>query len=443
MFGVILAGGSGSRLWPLSRELYPKQLLHLYSDKSLVQSTFERLTNFIPAQEIICVTNKSSYQQIKMQLDEISTEAVIISEECSKNTAPAISFALDYIEKQTDDDEIILVVPSDLLINDNKSFEQSIKRGIEFAKSGKIVTFGVKPTYAETGFGYILSENNNVSKFIEKPDEKTASELIKNPNYYWNSGIFMFKLSTIKNEMKKYCPEILDTDNFEQLPYISIDYALIEQTKNLAMVELTSDWKDLGAWNFVYDVSPKDKNNNVFVGHVLDIESKNSFVYSSSKLVATVGLEDMVVVETEDAILACKKNKAQEVKQVYETLRKQHDGTQKIHKTVHRPWGFYTIIAQGKGFITKIIHVNPGQKLSVQSHNYRSEHWVVLTGTAKVVLEGKDNILSPGHSIDIAVKEIHSLQNPFDEHLEIIEVQKGDILEEDDIIRYEDMYGRC
>lgn len=443
MFGIILAGGSGSRLWPLSRELYPKQLLHLYSDKSLLQSTFERLTNFIPAQEIICVTNKGNYQQIKMQLDDIAKDAVIISEDCSKNTAPAISFALNHIENITNNDEIILVVPSDLLINDNKNFIQSIKNGIEFAQQGKIVTFGVKPTYPETGFGYILSENNSVSKFIEKPDEKTASKLIENPNYYWNSGIFMFKISTIKNEMKKYCPEILNIENFENLPYISIDYALIERTENLAMVELTSDWKDLGAWNSVYDASPKDNNNNVFVGHVLDIDSKNSFVYSSSKLVATVGLEDMVVVETEDAILACKKNKAQEVKQVYETLRKQHDGTQKIHKTVQRPWGFYTIIAQGKGFITKIIHVNPGQKLSVQSHNYRSEHWVVLTGTAKVVLEGKDNILSPGHSIDIAVKEIHSLQNPFDEHLEIIEVQKGDILEEDDIIRYEDMYGRC
>ena len=181
----------------------------------------------------------------------------------------------------------------------------------------------------------------------------------------------------------------------------------------------------------------------MFVGHVLDKDSKNSFVYASSKLVATIGLEDTVVIETEDAILACKKDKTQDVKQIYETLKQQHDGTQKVHKTVYRPWGFYTVIAEGKGFISKIIHVNPGQKLSVQSHNHRSEHWVVLTGTAKVVLEGKDSILSPGHSIDIAVKEIHSLQNPYDEDLEIIEVQKGDILSEDDIIRYEDMYGRA
>jgi mannose-1-phosphate guanylyltransferase/mannose-6-phosphate isomerase len=208
------------------------------------------------------------------------------------------------------------------------------------------------------------------------------------------------------------------------------------------MVELKSDWTDLGSWKSIYDVSPKDENDNVFVGHVLDNGSKNSFVYSSSKLVATIGLEDTVVIETDDAILACKKGKTQEVKKVYNILKEKHDNTQKVHKTVYRPWGFYTVIAEGKGFQTKIIHVNPGQKLSVQSHNYRSEHWVVLSGTAKVVLEGKEHILSSGHSIDIALKAIHSLQNPFEEELEIIEVQKGDILSEDDIIRYEDMYGR-
>lgn len=443
MFGIILAGGSGSRLWPLSRELNPKQLLHLYSDKSLIQSTFERLSVFINSKKIICVTNKNYFQQVKMQFEEINGNPIILSEDCSKNTAPAITLALKHIENLQSNDDLVLVVPSDLLINDNEKFIKSIDLGVKFASEGKIVTFGVKPQYPETGFGYIISKDNKVEKFIEKPDEKKAIELLKNKNCYWNSGIFMFKISTMKNEMLKHCPQIYNAENNEKLSDISIDYALIERTDNLAMVELTSDWKDLGAWNSVYDASPKDKDNNVFEGHVLDIGSKNSFVYSSSKLVATVGLEDMVIVETEDAILACKKNKAQEVKQIYETLKLQHDGTQKIHKTVQRPWGFYTIIAQGKGFITKIIHVNPGQKLSVQSHNYRSEHWVVLTGMAKVVLEGKDNILSPGHSIDIAVKEIHSLQNPFDEHLEIIEIQKGDILEEDDIIRYEDMYGRC
>lgn len=456
MFGIILAGGSGSRLWPLSRELYPKQLLNLCGEKTLLQSTFERLLGFIPAENIISITNTKHHANVKMQLSKLNKESVILAEPVSKNTAPAIALGVKYILENCDKDETVLVVPSDLLIQDNEKFIQTINKAQKFVDEGKIVTFGVKPTFAETGFGYICSENGKVVNFTEKPDKQTAQSYLEKGNYFWNSGIFMFKVSTIVKEFKEYCPEIsqiienincsdksISYIEFEKMPNISIDYALMEKSKNLAMLELESDWKDLGSWQSIYEVSPKDENNNVFVGHVLDMESKNSFVYASSKLVATIGLEDAVVIETEDAILACKKDRAQDVKQVYETLKQQHDGTQKVHKTVYRPWGFYTVIAEGKGFISKIIHVNPGQKLSVQSHNHRSEHWVVLTGTAKVVLEGKDSILSPGHSIDIAVKEIHSLQNPYDEDLEIIEVQKGDILSEDDIIRYEDMYGRA
>lgn len=455
MFGVILAGGSGSRLWPLSRELYPKQLLNLYAEKSLLQSTFERLNKFIPSNRIISIANTKHNANVKMQLGELSENSVILSEPISKNTAPAIALSIKYIIENSDKDDIVLVVPSDLLIENDEKFITSVDEAKKLAEQGFIVTFGVKPTYPETGFGYIHSQENKVLKFIEKPDQKFAEEYLKDENFFWNSGIFMFKTSTIITEFKHHCPEIaalirnincsqksISFTEFEKMPNISIDYAIMEKSKNIAMVELKSDWKDLGSWKSIYEVSPKDENNNVFVGHVLDKGSKNSFVYSSSKLVATIGLEDTVVIETEDAILACKKDKTQEVKQIYETLKEQHDGTQKVHKTVYRPWGFYTVIAEGKGFITKIIHVNPGQKLSVQSHNHRSEHWVVLTGMAKVVLESKDYILSSGHSIDIPTKAIHSLQNPFEEDLEIIEVQKGDILSEDDIIRYEDMYGR-
>ncbi len=455
MFGVILAGGSGSRLWPLSRELYPKQLLNLYAEKSLLQSTFERLNKFIPAENIISITNTKHLANVKMQLGKLSENSIIISEPISKNTAPAIALGIKYIIENNNEDETILVVPSDLLIENNENFIQTISDAQTFVDKGYIVTFGIKPNYPETGFGYIYAENNIVKSFTEKPDKQTAENYIKNNNYYWNSGIFMFKASAMVQELKQYCPEIdsiiknikcsnnqIPFTEFDKMPSISIDYAVMEKSKNIAMVELKSDWKDLGSWKSIYEVSPKDKNNNVFVGHVLDKDSKNSFVYASSKLVATIGLEDTVVIETEDAILACKKDKTEEVKQIYETLKQQHDDTQKVHKTVYRPWGFYTVIAEGKGFQTKIIHVNPGQQLSVQSHNYRSEHWVILSGMAKVVLEGKDHILSPGHSIDIPVKAIHSLQNPFENDLEIIEVQKGDILSEDDIIRYEDIYGR-
>lgn len=456
MFGVILAGGSGSRLWPLSRELYPKQLLNLCAEKSLLQSTFEMLNKFIPASEIISVTNSKHQANVKMQLGDLCESPVILAEPLSKNTAPAIAICVKYILETSDKDETILVVPSDLLIKENEKFKQTVISAQKYVDEGKIVTFGIKPTYPETGFGYIHSVDNKVTKFTEKPDNETVLTYLKDENYYWNSGIFMFKVSTIMKELETHCPDIMNIlqnikcsnnkisfTEFDKMPNISIDYALMEKSDNIAMVELQSDWKDLGSWKSIYEVSPKDENNNVFVGHVLDKDSKNSFVYSSSKLVATIGLEDTIVIETEDAILACKKDKTQEVKQIYETLKQQHDGTQKVHKTVYRPWGFYTVIAEGKGFQTKIIHVNVGQKLSVQSHNHRSEHWVVLSGMAKVVLEGKDHILSPGHSVDIPIKAIHSLQNPFEEDLEIIEVQKGDILSEDDIIRYEDMYGRA
>ena len=461
MYGIILAGGSGSRLWPLSRELYPKQLLNLNSDKSLLQSTFERLEGFMPKENIVSITNTKHTSNVRMQLSELSSKVNLLSEPVSKNTAPAIALAVKFIMQKSNSDPVIIVVPSDHLIENQDKFLSTVKKGEKLAEAGYIVTFGIKPDYPETGYGYIntsdeLQDGFKVKEFVEKPDLETAKQYLKAGTYYWNSGIFMFKASTLIQEVEKLAPEIANISNeidftksdeipfikFDKMPNISIDYAVMEKSDKIALVKLESDWNDLGSWQSIYDVSQKDKNGNVFVGHVLDKDSKNSFVYSSSKLVATIGLEDTVIVETEDAILACKKDKTQDVKYIYNTLKEQNDNTHLVHKTVYRPWGFYTVIAQGKGFITKIIHVNPGQKLSLQSHNHRSEHWVVLSGMALVKLDGKDYTLSPGHSVDIPVKAIHSLQNPYDEDLEIIEVQKGEILLEEDIIRYEDMYGR-
>lgn len=461
MYGIILAGGSGSRLWPLSRELYPKQLLNLISDKSLLQSTFERLTNCMQKDEILSITNTKHSANVRMQLAQLTENPKVLSEPVSKNTAPAIALATKYIMQETGEDPVILVVPSDHLIQDKEHFLSTVKKGEKLAEEGYIVTFGIKPNYPETGYGYIntlkpLDIGFKVKEFVEKPNLETAEKYLKAGTYYWNSGIFMFKASTMLAEIEKNAPEIakiaqnvdftkssdIPFVEFDKMPSISIDYAVMEKSDKIALVALESDWNDLGSWQSIYDVSKKDENNNVFIGHVIDEGSKNSFVYASSKLVTTIGLEDTVIVETEDAILACKKDRTQDVKHIYETLKKQNDDTHLIHKTVYRPWGFYTVIAQGDGFLSKIIHVNSGQKLSVQSHNHRSEHWVVLTGTAKVVLEANERILSPGHSVDIPVKAIHSLQNPYKEDLEIIEVQKGDILAEDDIIRYEDIYGR-
>ena len=463
MYSIILAGGSGSRLWPLSRELYPKQLLNIQNKESLLQETYRRLVGIVSKKNIISVTNVKHASNVKYQLSSMNAEPVIVSEPESKNTAPAISVSVKYILDKygAKDDAIVLVVPSDQKIKDVKSFSEAVNNAKELAKDGYLVTFGVKPAYPETGYGYIktdkvLKSGYSVKKFVEKPTAKNVKKYLKDESVYWNCGMFMFRIDTFISEMKKYCPDIYSitesfdfskTDevpynNFQNMPNISIDYALMEKTKNVAMVELKSDWIDLGSWKSIYDVSKKDIENNVKIGRVLDLASKNSLMYSSSKLVATVGLEDTVVVETEDAVLACKKDRVQDVKQIYEILKQQHDNTQLVHKTVYRPWGYYTVLAQGEGFLTKLIQVNPQQKLSLQSHNHRSEHWVVLKGVAKVILEGKEYVLSSGHSVDIPVKAIHSLQNPNKEELQIVEVQKGDLLIEEDIIRYEDMYGR-
>ena len=462
MYGLILAGGSGSRLWPLSRELYPKQLLNIQNTESLLQATFERLEDCMPASNIISMTGVKHFSNVKYQLSNMYEKAVVLSEPISKNTAPAIALASKYIIEKFNVDPVILVVPSDHLINDTDKFVATVKDGEKIAEMGYIVTFGIKPSYPETGYGYINVTNTHVergfkvNKFVEKPNAQLAQEYIDDGNYFWNSGIFMFKASVLLEELAKCSPDIYSKLNnfdftesdeipfteYDKMPSISIDYAVMEKSDKIALLKLESDWNDLGSCKSIYDVSKKDKDGNVKIGHVLDEGSKNSLMYSSSKLVATIGLEDTVIVETEDAILACKSDKTQDVKKIFETLKRQNDNTHLVHKTVYRPWGYYTVLAEGKGFLTKMIHVNPGQKLSVQSHNHRSEHWVVLEGMAKVVLEGKEHILSPGHSIDIDVKEIHSLQNPYQDNLKIIEVQKGDLLVEEDIIRYEDMYGR-
>ena len=462
MYGLILAGGSGSRLWPLSRELYPKQLLNIQNTESLLQATFERLVDIIPKQNIISMTGVKHFSNVRYQLSKLTDNPIVLSEPISKNTAPAIALASLYVTQKFKEDDVILVVPSDHLIKDIKLFSKTVLEGERIAKQGYIVTFGIKPNYVETGYGYINVTNEKiengmkVNKFVEKPNEELAQKYVADGNYYWNSGIFMFKPSILLNELKLYSPDIYELLNnfnfaksdeipyieFDKMPSISIDYAVMEKSDKIALVKLESDWNDLGSWKSIYDVSTKDKDGNVKIGHILDEGSKNSLMYSSSKLVACIGLEDTVIVETEDAILACKSDKTQDVKKIFDTLKKQNDNTHLVHKTVYRPWGYYTVLAEGKGFLTKMIQVNPGQKLSVQSHNHRSEHWVVLEGMAKVLLEGKEHILSPGHSIDIDVKEIHSLQNPYNDVLKIIEVQKGDLLIEEDIVRYEDMYGR-
>lgn len=461
--GLILAGGSGARLWPMSRELYPKQLLKLNSQNSLLQNTFLRLQKMTSAQNIITITNTKHSGDIKMQLSQLGDFAVnILSEPSAKNTAPAIAMGVDYCSK-INPDAIFLVMPSDHLIVDDEKFISTVKKGYELAKEGYIVTFGINPLFADTGYGYIKAQNAisshafKVDEFKEKPDVKTAQEYVDAGIYYWNSGIFMFSGEVILDELVKHCPQISDAlagleylkasmgvtfESFDKMPSISIDYAVMEKSDKIALLPLESDWNDLGSWQSIYDVSQKDELQNVISGQVVNVDSKNSLFYSSSKCLATVGLDNVVLIETEDAILACDKNRTQDVKKVFDQLKKQGSDLTMIHKTVFRPWGFYTCIEGGEGYLIKKIQVNPQQKLSIQMHNHRSEHWVVISGRAKVVLENDEYMLDAGQSIDIPLQAKHSLQNPYDEPLSIIEVQKGDYIAEDDIVRFEDMYGR-
>ena len=456
MKSIILAGGSGSRLWPLSRDMYPKQLLIIDQDESLLQQTFGRLSEFCAGEDIVTVTNVKHYSDIKLQLNKIDKNNVVIAEPLGKNTAPAIACTLEYFRQKNDTDDIVLIVPSDHLIKDINKFNETVKSGLEFAKKDYIVTFGIKPLYPETGYGWIKANNNIVEKFVEKPNYETAVKYLNEGNYYWNGGIFMGKISVLLAEFEKYAPEIYSALNqldfsqetkiqygiYEQMPSISIDYAIMEKSDRIALVELQSDWNDLGSWQSLYNVKTKDENGNVLTGKVITDNVKNSFIYSQKELVAVADLEDIVIVETEDAIMACPMNKTQDVKKLYEKLKNQQSDTTQLHKTVFRPWGYYTCMNSGKGYLTKTICVLPQQKLSIQSHNHRSEHWVVLEGRALVIKDDQEHYLNAGDSIDIPLQAKHSLQNPYDEELKIIEVQKGDYISEDDIIRYEDCYGR-
>jgi mannose-1-phosphate guanylyltransferase/mannose-6-phosphate isomerase len=463
LIGLVLAGGSGARLWPMSRELYPKQLLKLNSEKSLLQNTFLRLNKMTLTENIITITNTKHQSDVEMQLMKLTGFPVkILSEPLSRNTAPAIGIGVDYALKNNPD-AIFLVVPSDHLIIDDEKFISTVKKGYELAELGYIVTFGITPDYADTGYGYIKAEKSlqnfafKVDEFKEKPDTKTAQEYVDSGIYYWNSGIFMFKGSAILQEFQQHCPKInevlaeaeylesnpsLSYETYEKMPGISIDYAVMEKSDKIVLIPLESDWNDLGSWQSIYDISQKDECNNVVSGNIINIDSTNSLVHSSSKCIATIGLDNVVIVETEDAILACDKNKVQDVKKVFDELKSKNSDLHLIHKTVFRPWGFYTCIEAGEGYLIKKIQVNPKQKLSIQMHNHRSQHWVVISGNAKVILEDKEYFLEPGQSIDIPLQAKHSLQNPFDTELSIIEVQKGDYIAEDDIIRFEDMYGR-
>lgn len=457
---IILAGGSGERLWPLSRTLLPKSSLAFFDDKTLLQNTYETVCNLTQSKNILIVTNILQEAEFKSQLAKYNKSPLIISEPMSKNTMSAVVSGLCFLENEKRD-EVVVILPADFYIENKEIFKETIQKAKNIANTGKIVAIGTKPTYPEEGFGYIKKGEKIKSGFIvetfkEKPNSEKAKNFLESGDYFWNCGIYVSKISVLKETIKKYAPEFLknfskeifDNNNkikyryYENLPSLSIDYALIEKCDNLAVMELKTQWSDVGSWLAIYNNSKKDKNGNVIKGNVITDNVKNSYIYSSKELVAVCDIKDTIVVETEDAVLICDKNKSRKINKIVSTLKNINNETTYSHKTVFRPWGFYTCLNEGKGWLTKIITVSPGHKLSLQSHNHRSEHWVVLQGVATIILEDEVHTLQKGRSIDIPLKAKHSLQNHTNEILKIMEVQKGDYINENDIIRYEDAYGR-
>ncbi|MQT32201.1 mannose-1-phosphate guanylyltransferase/mannose-6-phosphate isomerase [Pseudomonas helleri] len=468
---IIMAGGSGSRLWPLSRQLNPKQFLPLAeANLSMLQATLQRLDGLgagLP--QLIC--NEQHRFLAAEQLRLLGLEkANILLEPVGRNTAPAIALAaLTALEASSEtEDPILLVLAADHLIQDVAAFQASIKTALPLAQDGKLVTFGIVPTHAETGYGYIEQGGSvgiggfKVSRFVEKPDRVTAEEYLASGSYFWNSGMFMFRASRYLQELESHRPDILTACRealtggtqdmhftrvnevaFAACPDDSVDYAVMEKTVDAVMVPLDAGWSDIGSWTALWDVSTKDEQGNVFKGDVLDQQSRNTYVHADSRLVATVGVDDLVIVETKDAVLVAHKNHVQDVKKIVEQLKNGSRSEHINHREVYRPWGVYDSVDNGHRYQVKRITVKPGAKLSVQMHHHRAEHWIVVSGTAKVTNGERTYLVCENESTYIPIGQIHALENPGVIPLELIEVQSGSYLGEDDIVRFEDKYGRA
>ena len=462
---VVLAGGVGSRLWPLSRELYPKQLLQLTSDKSLLQNTLSRLTAIPEVFSPILVVGEEHRFITKSQIEEsgLFESYDILLESKGRNTAPAIYGAARFALNKHEEDVVLLVLPADHLIMNQNAFLGALQLARELAESKKIVTFGIKPTHPETGYGYIeKGDEYRVRSFKEKPDLSLAQEYVAQGNYFWNSGMFVFSAETYLAEMKQYAPEIaafmeqaveqgkpdyeffrLDKSSIEACPSDSIDYALMEKTDKAAIVPTAElGWSDIGSWQALWDVSEKDTNGNVIEGDVVLHDSKNCFIHAESCLVSAVGMEDTLIVETGDAVLVMPLSQSQNVKKVVKDLKDKKRNEYISHRTVYRPWGNYTVLEEKPRYQMKRIVVNPGAKLSLQMHHHRHEHWIVVKGTAKIVNGEEDFLLFEDQSTYIPAGNLHRMENPGTIPLELIEVQIGTYLGEDDIVRFEDVYGR-
>ena len=452
MTNIILCGGSGTRLWPISRTLMPKQFVKLFDDKSLFQLTLER--NSLTCKKQYIVSNAEQYFLAIDQIRDIK-DASFLLEPIGRNTAPAIALACFDL----DPEEIVLVTPSDHLIKDEEAYAEVIAQAKAQAQENKLVTFGITPDYPEIGYGYIEAKGIDVVSFKEKPDLKTAQKYIDAGNYYWNSGMFCFKAGIFLEELKQYNPKIYETsktaydnanrnemirishDDMLAIPEDSIDYAVMEQSQKVKVIPSDINWSDLGSFDALYEELPKDAQGNTQNENLISIDSKNNLVLSN-KTIATIDLEDLIIIDTEDALLISKKGSSQKVKEVVKQLKEKNSHLPQIHVTAHRPWGTYTVLEDTPGYKIKRIEVKPGKRLSLQKHFHRNEHWIVVSGTATVTVGKEIKLIRPNESTYIKMGEVHRLENEGKIPVVLIEAQVGEYTGEDDIVRIKDDFER-
>ncbi len=460
---VILSGGSGSRLWPKSRKAYPKQLHKLYGDYTMLQHTYNRVSH-LGAPIVVC--NDAQRFMVADQLSEVSgKKSTIVLEPVGRNTAPAIAVAALKV-MEIDANAILVVLPADHQIKDTSAFKEALDLAVEKARSGKLVAFGIVPSHPETGYGYINAHieqgaGAEIRNFVEKPNKDTAQEYVDSGEFFWNSGMFVFSAKDYIEELAKFEPEMvkncsvslsaaesdfdfirLNQESFSKAKDISIDYAVMEQTDHAWCIPLSCGWSDLGSWQSLWENSEKDESGNVAQGDVYSLNCENTLLQSEKKLIVGIGLKDIGIIESDDAILAVNLNQTQDVKKVVDWLKSEERGEFNFHREVHRPWGCYDSIDTGGRYQVKRIEVKPGASLSLQMHHHRAEHWIVVTGTALVQKGEEEILLSENQSVYIPLGEKHRLTNPGKVPLQIIEVQSGSYLGEDDIVRYEDKFGR-
>lgn len=466
---TILCGGVGSRLWPVSRDLHPKPFIRMSDGQSMLQKAFLRGAMLPDAAEILMVTNRELFFKAEDELKEVNQTKLATSfilEPFGRNTAAAIASAALHVAKTHGDDAILLVLAADHLIADQQAFADAVGKAVTLAQAGNLVTFGIQPDAPETGYGYIESEGSKVLRFVEKPSLEKAQEYLQSGRFLWNSGMFCFQAGSMLKAMEQHCPDILsaisscidnsrkaegkgitqldlDSTLFAAVPDNSIDYAVMEKATNVAVVPCNLGWSDIGSWAAFSDLAQADENGNRVDGTALLHDVTNCYIRTKKRIVGAVGLDNLVIIDTADALLVADKSRAQDVKHLYTELKKQGHDAHKLHLTVHRPWGTYTILEEDPRFKIKRIVVKPGASLSLQLHHHRSEHWIVVSGMAKVVNGERDFFVRTNESTFIPAGHQHRLENPGVMDLVMIEVQSGEYLGEDDIVRFDDIYGRC